>query len=171
MKLDSDFVGFSDGRVLSSEFLRWTIVVACRRCRSSVVVDDTKISVLVVDDDEVDREAVRRALRGLEVEVVECESASNALARLKSLTGTPVLVLADINMPGMSGFEMLDSLRDDADIAATVVFMLTSSSRDVDRREAYRRHVAGYLIKGELGDRLGHLTALLSAYSASVRLP
>ena len=57
------------------------------------------------------------------------------------------LILLDLNLPGMSGFEFLRRLRGDADLVSTPVVILTSSDIDRDKVEAYRFNVAGYLIK------------------------
>ena len=129
------------------------------------------LSVLVVDDDEVDREAVHRALRDLPLTVADASNGNDALAMLRGSVKNPRVVLADINMPMMDGFELIDAIRADESLASTVVFILTSSSRETDQVKAYSRNVAGYMVKGELGSRMGHLSSLLSAYAAAIRLP
>lgn len=146
-------------------------MVAFPRCgRTGGMAERAPLTVLVIDDDEVDREAVRRSLRGTDTVVHEAASVADGLAALRQGLGR-VVVLADINMPGESGFDFLDSVRADEALSSTVVFMLTSSSRDSDIEQAYRRQVAGYMVKGESGPKMSHLSALLSTYDQAVRLP
>jgi CheY-like chemotaxis protein len=75
------------------------------------------VRLLVVDDDAVDRLAVRRALRqaGIEAEVVEAEDGEAALAAMRAAlggAGAPLdCVLLDYQLPGASGLEVLQRLR------------------------------------------------------------
>lgn len=97
-------------------------------------------SVVLIDDSDVDNYIHRRVLLRSELveTVIEFESAIDALAFFKSGEHHVSLVLLDINMPKMNGFEFLeqygalpDSLR-----AEVVVFMLTSSEHSDDRARA-----------------------------------
>lgn len=68
---------------------------------------ENKIKIVVIDDDQADRMAVVRAARlsGFNVEISECPSAESALQGcLKKL---PDLMFVDINLPGISGMELL----------------------------------------------------------------
>ncbi len=75
------------------------------------------ISVLIVDD-EPDVEALfrqqfRRDLRAQRFEMDFAASASEALARVASaVEQPPILILSDINMPGMTGLEMLPKMKE-----------------------------------------------------------
>ncbi len=109
-------------------------------------------SVLLVDDNEADNvyhEIIfRRA--GFTGEVVVCESGENALEYLKANQNKmPELILLDINMPGMDGFEFAQSATPYLTGSATVtVVMLTSSASEADRRKAQALPVIrGYIIK------------------------
>lgn len=112
------------------------------------------IPILLVEDDEVDAELVRRMLKKAEVtntlhmardgaEALDVLSGSNGRAKLPQ----PCLVLLDINMPRMNGFELLERLRQDREMRRNVVFMLTTSARDEDVRAAYDLNAAGYILK------------------------
>ena len=110
-------------------------------------------TVMLIDDSEADllfsRIIVGRS--GLCDHVLEFESAPAALAHLRSTAGPDVdVILLDINMPGMDGFEFLDAYRE---LAATrqaraAVVMLTSSPdpQDRSRAESYDC-VRGYVVK------------------------
>lgn len=59
----------------------------------------------------------------------------------------PELVLLDINLPKLSGPEVLQAVKADADLRVIPVVMLTSSDRDSDVRQAYDQHVNSYITK------------------------
>jgi CheY-like chemotaxis protein len=108
--------------------------------------------ILLVDDNEADNVYHEIVLRraGYTGEVVVCESGEEALDYLRTHTDHPPdLVLLDINMPGMDGFEFARSATPYLTGSATAtVVMLTSSASDEDRRKAKSLAVIrGYIIK------------------------
>lgn len=136
------------------------------------------VNVLLIDDDDVAVEGVLRSLRKCNAEC-RCVTASDGVEGLEILRGahpgktigTPMLVLLDLNMPRMDGLEFLATLRADAVLQTTVVFVLTTSSRDSDRLASYQRHIAGYMVKAEVGPQFMKLTALLHSYGQAVLFP
>jgi CheY-like chemotaxis protein len=80
--------------------------------------------VLVVEDDESTRDVVRRALARTGCEVVEAANGRQALDQLDRRT--PDLILLDLMMPEMDGFEFLDELRAEPRLASVPVVVLTS---------------------------------------------
>lgn len=107
--------------------------------------------VLLVDDREADLELTRILLRErdkVEWNLSVARSGKEALSLLHKAreAGTPFdLVLLDINMPGMSGFDMLRALRAEAD--DTAVIMCTGSTYDGDIEEARELGAQGYMVK------------------------
>ncbi len=83
----------------------------------------------------------------------------------------PYLVLLDLNMPRMNGIEFLRELRADPALRGTVVFVLTTSESEADRRLAYDEFVAGYMVKSRLGPQLSGLAKFLAEFQNSVLLP
>jgi CheY-like chemotaxis protein len=133
------------------------------------------INVLLVDDDEVDVLNVRRAFERGRI-TNQLWVAADGIEGLAALRGNELpqdrrLVLLDINMPRMSGIEMLRELRADPKLKMTSVVMLTTSNDDRDRVESYRLNVAGYLLKPVTFVSFVELMVALNRYWTLVELP
>lgn len=113
-------------------------------------------SILLVEDDEVDVEAIRRLFAQHKI-ANRLHVASDGVAALAMLHGEnnygtiqrPCVILLDLNLPRMNGIEFLDRLRRDPHWKDCVVFVLTTSNRDYDRVVANSKYVAGYLLKSD----------------------
>lgn len=135
-------------------------------------------TVLLVDDDDV---AIEGVMRSLQKQSVPCRTlaagdGSEALAILRSdhptkRLITPVIVLLDLNMPGMDGFQFLEAVRADPVLKRTVIFILTTSAREQDRCRAYDGHVAGYMVKSAVGPQFARLAEFISKYANTQQLP
>jgi twitching motility two-component system response regulator PilG len=116
--------------------------------------------VLVVDDDEPINELVRIVLetRGYQVvSAADGTSALDAVARLR-----PDLVVLDVMMPGVDGFEVCRRIKEDPATKDTKVVMLSAKSLDVDRHRAEAVGADLYLTKPvKLADLLDAVNALL----------
>jgi CheY-like chemotaxis protein len=137
-----------------------------------------RLSVLLVEDDDVDAEAVLRSLRRSQVpvDVVWVEDGQEALEVLRGEHGyqtisRPLIVLLDLNMPRMDGFEFLHALRTDPALHDLVVFVLSTSEAETDRTRAYHENIAGYLVKSSVGTQFSRLARLLLSYQTAVTLP
>ena len=113
------------------------------------------ITLLLVEDDDVDAEAIQRAFRQQRIAnpFVLARDGVEALAMMRDPAALkyPYVVLLDINLPRMNGLELLEAVRDDPALARTIVFVLTTSDRDEDKVAAYDHHVAGYILKSRAG--------------------
>ncbi len=118
-------------------------------------MQDNKITILLVEDDEIDVMNVQRAFKKNHITnpVFVAGNGLEALAMLRGTDGqeklnpTPKIVLLDINMPKMNGLEFLKKLRADPDLHTLSVFVLTTSDEERDRMAAYEMNVAGYILK------------------------
>lgn len=134
-----------------------------------------EVTILLVDDDDVDVMGVERALKKLKILnpiVRACDGLEGlALLRDSQAVKRPYIVLLDLNMPRMNGLEMLAELRKDSRLSNAVVFILTTSKADEDKVEAYQQHVAGYIIKSQVGDGFLRVMEMLDHYWRVVELP
>jgi two-component system, response regulator RegA len=107
-------------------------------------------TLLLVDDDEVLRERLARALRQRGFEVTTAASAEMALEHARR--ETPEFAVLDLRMPGPSGIEVLRALR--ALDPATQVLMLTGYGSIANAVEATKLGAVGYLPKPADADEI-----------------
>ena len=136
------------------------------------------VTVLLVDDDDIDAESVTRSFRKLKISnpIQRVRDGEQALHVLRGTGGLekiekPVVVLLDLNMPKLNGHEFLNELRGDPELDETVVFVLTTSDAEVDRLRAYKRQVAGYILKQKAGDGFVEALKMLEHYWQIVSFP
>ena len=106
--------------------------------------------ILIVDDDDSIRELLRLHLSaaGYEVEVAADAIAAGYLV----LKGPPDLIITDVSMPHMDGFEFVSALKADSTIPHIPVIFLTTFEEGDDRGKDLG--VVGYLTKPIRADRL-----------------
>jgi len=102
--------------------------------------------VLVVDDDAEVRQLLRRMLESEGYAVVEAENGRVALERLRG--ETPSLILLDLMMPEMDGFEFVAELRRHEGWRAIPIVVITARDLSRDDRERLNGHVEKILQKG-----------------------
>ena len=133
------------------------------------------LNILLVEDDDVDVLTVRRAFQKAHIlnPLYVASDGVEALEKLRSgeIPNERRLVLLDLNMPRMNGLEFLRELRKDPDLCHTPVVVLTTSTMDRDKFEAYGMNIAGYLVKPVTFDRFCDLMVTLNKYWALVELP
>jgi signal transduction histidine kinase/CheY-like chemotaxis protein len=106
--------------------------------------------VLVVDDNATNRRILTDVLRHWGMKSVSAASGSEALTLVRRAfeTGVPfALIIADVQMPEMDGFELAEELKKLPCQAGPVVLMLTSGERSGDIRRARESGVSNYLLK------------------------
>ncbi len=86
--------------------------------------------VLIADDNQQIRLLVGAALRSLDVEVIQAVEGEAALEL--TIAEKPDLVLLDVNMPKLDGFEVLRFLRKQPELVNVKVVMLTTSAQNTD---------------------------------------
>ena len=140
-------------------------------------MSDSTLDVLVVDDDELTAEVLERAIKKVsgDFRIVVANDGRDGLDVLYGKTdrrvARPFVILLDLNMPTMNGFEFLEELRKSPNIRDSIVFVLTTSDADSDRSKAYHELIAGYMVKSAVGPQFSRLAVMLQQYAAAVRLP
>jgi len=87
------------------------------------------LNILIVDDSAVMRAMITKTLRISGLPLGELHEAGNGQQGLEVISKNWIdLVLADINMPEMNGIEMIEHIRQNADIAHIPVLIISSSS-------------------------------------------
>lgn len=104
-----------------------------------------KQTVLVVDDDPLILRVVSTVLDLEEFHVITAASAGEAIELLSS--SRPDLVVSDIMMPDMDGFELCEHIRRDPDTAKLPIILLTARDSDGDRRRGTEVGGDAYLTK------------------------
>ena len=128
------------------------------------------VTLLLVEDDAIDAEAIQRAFRQHRIAnpFVVVRDGVEALAALRGESEVevphPYVVLLDVNMPRMNGIEFLDAIRADPALSRTIVFVLTTSDREEDKVAAYEHNVAGYILKSRAGEDFLEVVKLLRVY-------
>ena len=105
--------------------------------------------VLLIEDDRFLRRTCETSLRQKGFEVLTASTGDEGL-RLARSTPPPDVIVLDRLLPKLTGIEVLEALKQDPATAAIPVLILSSSSREEDKREAQQCGAAGYLVKANL---------------------
>ena len=141
-------------------------------------MDDRRLNILLVEDDELDVMNVQRAFKKNNV-VNPLYVAGNGVEALEMLRGQRQpslprerrLILLDLNMPKMGGIEFLKELRADPDLRSATVVVLTTSDEERDKVKAYDLNVAGYILKPVTLAAFVEIMATLNKYWSVNELP
>jgi chemotaxis protein histidine kinase CheA/ActR/RegA family two-component response regulator len=118
-------------------------------------------TILIAEDSIATRNMLERILKQLDFEVIACRDGQEALDVLNRIQGKVAIVISDVEMPRVNGFNLLQAIRTH-DLWYTIpVVMLTSRTGDRHRQKAISLGANGYLSKpivvGELTECLGEL--------------
>ena len=132
-----------------------------------------RCEILVIDDDDVDVEFVRRAFRREQPDSIiqEAKDGTEGLERLRAAGVEKTIVFLDLNMPKCDGFEFLQMVRSDDELRRAVVFVLTTSDNEIDKAKAYDHGIAGYIVKSQAGVDYRALPDLVRSYNETVAMP
>jgi CheY-like chemotaxis protein len=115
--------------------------------------------LLLVEDDEAERKGVAALLESEDIEISAAETGAAALSRLRE---QPVdCIVLDLKLPDMSGFEVLEEIRDDAHLCDVPVVVFTGRELSADEDAKLRTMARSVVVKGvESPERLLDETAL-----------
>lgn len=91
------------------------------------------MKVLLVDDTRTLLSLIQVYLMGWNIQFIEAKDGTEGLAKARE--HKPALVISDVRMPGMDGFELCAAVRADAELHLTPIVLLTSLNDDSSRRK------------------------------------
>lgn len=117
--------------------------------------------ILLVDDAPASCFMLRKLLQAMGQDVSTADSGAQALAALEQLV--PDVVISDIGMPGMDGYELARRIRQQARWSEVVLVALTGYQQEEARDEAFTAGFDRLLVKPASLDMLGKLMSSLPA--------
>ncbi len=103
-----------------------------------------KTQILLVDDSKMNRMMLKEILGG-DYSILEAENGQECLEKMQAEAGNIALVLLDINMPVMDGFEVLKAMNANHTIEDTPVIMISSEDSDAAIRRSYELGASDYV--------------------------
>src|SRR5438132_7755131 len=131
-------------------------------------------NILLVENDEEDILLVKNAVKAAKIDqiVFRVRSGEDAVAYLsgqgkyasKKDLPLPSLILLDLNLPGMSGFELIKWIRGQSDLALIRIVVFTAYQRISDINEAYDLGANSYILKRRRFEDLVYIIRTLHQY-------
>lgn len=120
---------------------------------AGTVANSEVVSILVVDDDPNSLDIVRTYLEARGYRVATAADGKEALSRMEEVR--PGLVLLDVMMPGMDGWEVARVIKNHPDFGPVRIVMLTARSDFTDKQQGLRSGADDYIVKPIRLDELG----------------
>lgn len=130
----------------------------------------TVFRILLVEDNPDHAMLVSGSLEGgdLPLEIVHAEGGAQALDHMEAVragrAAAPNLVLLDLNMPGIDGFDVLDALKSDPEFHLIPTVVLSTSTAAVDIRRALGAHANSFAVKSPDFDEMDRDVRSLRQY-------
>ena len=131
--------------------------------------------ILIVNNDEDDRELLKEAWRelGFPNTLLFFSNGRDVLEYLDSDKTTPFIILCDVNMPGMDGFELKEKILEDADMEyKSVPFVFWSDEvSKAQIQKAYDLGGNGFFLKGNSFDEIKESLSDIVHYWSKSKMP
>jgi twitching motility two-component system response regulator PilH len=108
--------------------------------------------ILIVDDSPTERHVLNDMLTKSGYEVMASDNGEDAILKAKSLR--PDLILMDVVMPGLNGFQATRAISRDPDTRAIPIILCTSKSQETDKIWGMRQGARDYIVKPVNRDEL-----------------
>jgi signal transduction histidine kinase/CheY-like chemotaxis protein/HAMP domain-containing protein len=147
--VDDQALGYALGAVdyLVKPIEGEALIKTLRRLTLTTKVREREVRVLVVDDDPAAVELLTGLLRPLGLTVLTARGGADAIARARA--HPPDLVLLDLMMPEVSGFDVVEALRADPQTHSVKIVVVTAKDLTRDDQAALNGRVAAVLRKGD----------------------
>jgi twitching motility two-component system response regulator PilH len=116
--------------------------------------------VLIVDDSPTERHVLNEMLTKAGFEVITSDNGEDAIAKAKS--ERPDVILMDVVMPGLNGFQATRAISRDPETKAIPIIICTSKAQETDKIWGMRQGARGYIVKPIDRDELLAKIAALS---------
>jgi two-component system chemotaxis response regulator CheY len=103
--------------------------------------------VIFIDDSETALASTRVATNEMEIDIKQYLSAVEALKELRDGTVAPELIITDLNMPEMNGFEFLEAIREIPALSRIPTLMLTTESSPEMKQRGKSLGLTGWIVK------------------------
>ena len=103
--------------------------------------------ILLVDDDLTLREMYEERLKAEGFDIIQASNGEEAIKKAKE--NKPNVILLDIMMPKVNGFDVLKELKADPELKEIPVIVLTALIQDVDRVQGKKLGAVDYIVKSE----------------------
>ena len=101
--------------------------------------------ILIVDDSPTERHVLNDMLTKAGYEVFACDNGDDAIAKAKQIM--PDLILMDVVMPGLNGFQATRAISRDFDTKDIPIVLCTSKSKETDKIWGMRQGARDYVVK------------------------
>jgi CheY-like chemotaxis protein len=139
------------------------------------------LNILVAEDNPDDIFLLEQAFRkaGVTSRLVAVRDGVEAIAYLKgeetyrdrTENPFPDVLLLDLNMPRLNGFEVLEWVRGDVQCGGLMVYVVTASARESDMEQAYALHANGFVVKPNRFDELVTFVSALHQWHRFALVP
>jgi len=134
------------------------------------------LSILLVDDDKIERLKFKKVCQEVDFEsnIFEAKDGETALQILKASKTSFDLIISDLNMPRMDGFEFLSFVKKNAEFKNIPFVIISTSNSKIDLDRCYKFGISGYFTKPlkytEYSKRVTSLLEYWNKASLSARL-
>jgi len=153
--VDDQSFGFSMGAVgyLVKPIDKDQLLHTLEKIELAAKVEDTAPRILIIDDRPEDLKLMKAILRGEGYSILEASDGAEGVA--KAIEERPDLLILDLLMPGMSGFDVIKSLQEHAEARDIPIIICTVKELTAEDREMLNSKVKSIVQKGE--DAKAHL--------------
>lgn len=133
-----------------------------------------EVTLLLIEDDDIDAMSITRAFKKMHIgnNIIRANDGQEGLDLLRSsAVPSPYIILLDLQMPRLNGLEFLETIREDPELAKSTVFVLTTSKSDEDITASYKKNIAGYFVKEQVGEGFLDIVKMLKGYWKIVHFP
>lgn len=115
--------------------------------REEAAMSRAHLKVLLIDDNQDIRDLMRMMLEKTGLTVFEAEDGAKGLIKAREIK--PDLILLDVMMPGLSGFQVLEQIREEkgSQLREVPILMITAKSQSEDVDRALSLGATGYIVK------------------------